>query len=263
MQKHLSTDDTTQKVTLNKNNGTAIYTGDETNIAFSLNKETRTADIYQKTDYYDKYSSGCPVTVDGALTTVDFGNYKFVWNTSETEGYPLPHQHLEVSGVYKEVATGKYYTFSEKWQMTDDSVIPEDETLANGRDIVIKPDSSILLMHIADPMHESDWRVNKINSKLASKFTFKEEEHLNTLSVKAVGGITNGADSMSVILAVYDNDKLTDVYRREVDISSSINIYTLDFSTDRIMLKKGRTIRIFVFDNNFDMTKLVPTLEIS
>ncbi len=263
LQKHLSTDDTTQKVTLNKNNGTAIYTGDETNIAFSLNKETRTADIYQKTDYYDKYSSGCPASVDGALTTVDFGNYKFVWNTSETEGYPLPHQHLEVSGVYKEVATGKYYTFSEKWQMTDDSVIPEDETLANGRDIVVKPDSSILLMHIADPMHESDWRVNKINSKLASKFTFKEEEHLNTLSVKAVGGITNGADSMSVILAVYDNDKLTDVYRREVDISSSINIYTLDFSTDRIMLKKGRTIRIFVFDNNFDMTKLVPTLEIS
>lgn len=263
LEDHLITGDNIQKATLSKENGTAVFAGEEANIAFSLNRENHTADIYQKTEYFDRYSSGCPVIFDGDLAVVDYGDYKMIWNRSETEAFPFPYRHLEVSGVYKEITGNNYYTFSEEWQMTDDSVIPDDKIVANGRDIIVVPNSAILLMHIADPMHKSDWRVSRINGKLASEFTFREGEALKTLTAKAVGGVSGDADTISAIITVYDNDKLTAIYRKELDISDSVNIYTMDFSDYDIVLQKGRTVRVFVFDNNLDMTELNPVLEIS
>lgn len=250
-----------QRVSLDKNAGAAVFTGDEINIAFSITENRQATQVYQKTEYYDRYCSECPVTLDGDFAIVDYGDYKMVWNMSETETMPLPYWHLEVSGAYKEAVSGDYYAFSEEWQMTDDSVIPEGEAVRDGREIFVAPGSAILLMHIAEPMHESDWRVNKINEKNVSELVFRENEKIENITVRAVGGVSDEVESASVVLAVYDNDKITAIYRKEAGVFGSVNIYTMDFSEFGVYMKKGRSIRIFVSDNTTDMTGLSPKLE--
>ncbi len=248
-------------MSLDKDNGVAVFTGEELNIAFAVDNAKQTAQIYQKTEYYDRYCEGCRVSVDKELVVVDFGDYKLLWNMSETEAAELPYRRMEMSGVYKD-AEGNYYTFSEEWQMTDDSVIPEGEIVHDGREIVVKPDSAILLAHISNPLHESDWRVNKINGKNVSEFVFDENETVRVVTVKEVGGTSLKAEKLTVVFAVYDNDKLASVHQKMLKPTDSIDMYSIDFSDCDISLKKGRSIRVFVYDSEADMTEIAPKLEL-
>ncbi len=256
------TENKTQGMSLDKNNGTAVFTGAEVNVAFFVDIEGQTAEIYQKTEYYDRYCKECPIVIEDDFVIIDYGDYKMVWNMSDTDEAVLPYWQLEVSGAYKEIVSGKYYTFSEEWQLTDDSVIPEGEDVEDGRRIVIAPESAILLMHIAEPMHKSDWRVSKINGKTISELVFGENEEVENITVKAVGGVSQEAGKVSVILALYENDKIITVCQGEADVSGSVDMYTVDFSKANVYMKRGRSIRVFVADNTTEMTELAPKLEI-
>ena len=250
------------RVSFDSNAGMAVFTGDDLNIAFSVDNEKQSAVIYQKMDYFDRYCPNCPVIYDGDIIMIDYGNYKMIWNKSESEALPIPYSNMEVSGTYREIIDGGYYTFSEDWQMTDDSAFPEGTEVLNGKDIVIQPKRAILLVHIADPMQSSDWRVSHINGVNVSEINLKHERKIDNITVKAVGGIPEGVEEISVISGIYEDSKLISIYKKEVNVTASTDIYTIDFSKDELYIKGGRSLKIFVTDNSESMTEMSPKLEL-
>ena len=250
------------KVSFDSNTGMAVVTGEDLNIAFFADNEKQTALVYQKMYYYDRYCIDCPVVYNGDIMMVSYGNYKMIWNRSETDALPIPHSDMDVSGVYKEIIEGGYYTFSEDWQMTDDSAIPEEAMVADGKCIVIGPSRAILLMHISDPIQGSDWRVSRINGINVLDVNPNDERKVDSITVKAVGGVPTGVEKLEIIVGIYEDDKIISICRDEIKVTESTEIYTIDFSKEELYMKSGRSLRVFVIDNSESMTELSPKLEL-
>lgn len=250
------------KVSFESSTGIAVVTGDDLNIAFLADNEKQTAVVYQKMYYYDRYCSDCPVIYDGDIMMVNYGSYKMIWNRSQTEAIPIPYSNMNLSGAYREVIEGGYYTFSEDWQMTDDSVIPESAVVADGKSIVIKPKRAILLVHIADPVQSSDWRISRINGINVLEVNPKDERKIDSITVKAIGGVPEGVDKIEVIAVIYEDDKIISICRDEIKVTESTEIYTIDFLEEELYMKSGRKLKVFVIDNSESMTKLSPKLEL-
>lgn len=241
--------------------GSVVFTGEEANIAFSIDAETGTAVVYQKLENYDRYSENCPVIFDDGLVTIDYGDYKLTLNSSAKER-ELPYDRLELSGAYKELLSGNYYTFSEDWQMTDDSVIPEGTDIMDGKQLSVGESGVVLLMHVAEPMQNSDWRVSHVNGRNAAEINFGSNEQVTSVTVKAVGGTAPDAENVSIILAVYEGGKITAINKENLPLSESVNIYTADFAKYNMFMKNGCTLKIFVSDDTEIQTELEPKIEL-
>ncbi len=250
---------TNQAVSIDEETNSIVFAGEDANIAFTLSD---TATIYQRLEYYDRYCFGCPVINNGELTAVDYGDYKLIWNKSKTETADIPYEKIAFSGAYYEALSGKYYTFSEDWQLTDDSSIPETAEILNGKTLTISPDSAVLLIHIAEPIWDSDWRVSKINGKNVSDMTFSDDEKINSVTVKCVGNIPYDTESITVLFGIYKDEKLISASRKDVPVTLSTDTYTADFSEFNLSVKKGLTIRVFIFDNTDFLSGVSPKLEL-
>ena len=241
--------------------GSVVFSDDDLNIAFSINEEEKKAFVYQKLEYYDRAADSCPVYSDNGLIAVDYGDYKLVWNKSD-EAKQIPYEHLELSGGYKEVVGDTYCTFSEEWQMTDDSVIPDGTEVIDGRNITVNPKMVILLSHIADPMHDSDWRVNRVNGRNISGLTMGSYEKIDNITFKSVGGLTEDVDEVTVMVAVYMDEKIISIGRKKIPVISSVDIYTVDMSEFNIFMQKGCTMRVFVYDDTENLVDIEPKFEL-
>lgn len=250
-----------QQLSVDDATGNIVFAGPDANIAFSIDEDAGSAAVYQRLEYYDRYSSDCPVISENGLVSVDFGDYKMIWNKYGDKAVQIPYERLEMSGEYKEVLSGNYYSFSEDWQMKDDSVIPNGIELQDGKSLAIPQQSAVLLVHAADPMQSSDWRVNMINDRSVSSLAFENGEKVQSVTVKAVGGIPDNAETVNIMFCVYEDGKLISLCEKSADVFRSINIYTVDFSEFDIYMKKGLSFRIFVLDNTEKLTDLAPKLE--
>ena len=250
-----------QLVSVDADKGSVVFAGEELNIAFSIDKAAKTAVIYQRLEYYDRYSSGCPVTEADGVTVIDYGDYKLAWNQSDT-AKPLPYNNIELSGAYKEIISQSYCTFSEEWQMMDDSVIPEGTVVSDGREMVIDAGATVLLVHVAEPMHASDWRVSQINGRNISNLVFGPNEKIESITIKSVGGISSDVNEANVIFAIYEDEKIISVGRRTVPVVESLSIYMVDLSEYEMYMKKGLTMRVFVYDGTEPVSEFTPKLEL-
>lgn len=239
-----------------------LFDKDETNIAFSFSEEQGYADIYQRTTYYDRYSDHCPIISDGDLIMTDYGNYKLIRNKSSEKTEPIPTGKLEFSGIYKDIVSGHYYSFSENWQRTDDSVVPADETVYDGSALSAEPNQIMLLSRISEPIQGSDWRVSDINGKSVSELTYSVPEKVDNVSIKAVGGVPSGIDNANVIFSVFKDGKLIKMYKSSVDVVESISAYTIDTSNFDLYLDKTAELRIFITDKRSPANEIKPKLEL-
>lgn len=252
---------TRQLVSADADKGSVVIAGEEVNIAFSIDEAAKTAVIYQRLEYYDRYSSGCPVIDADGVTVIDYGDYKLAWNKSD-EAKPLPYNNIELSGAYKEIISQTYCTFSEEWQMMDDSVIPEGTVVSDGREMIIDAGETVLLVHVAEPMHTSDWRVSQINGRNISDLSFGPNEKIESVTIKSVGGISSDVNEANVFFSIYEDEKIISIGRRSVPVTESINIYTVDLSEYEMYMRKGLTMRVFVYDNTEALSELAPKLEL-
>ncbi len=249
-----------QTVSIDKETGNIVFVGDDANIAFTIGES---ATIYQRLKSYDRYVSGCPVIKTPDVTAVDYGDYKLIWNLSETDSKTIPYDQMDMSGTYKEVLSGNYFDFTEEWQITDDSAVPEGISILDGKLLDIPPGRALLLMHIANPIANTDWRVTKINEIALSELNFDSKSQIKSVTVKSFGGVSSAAENVTVMLAVYENEKMISVYRKHIPVSSPQSTYTVDTSDYNPPIKNGSSIRIFVFDNTENLTELIPKLELS
>ncbi len=237
-----------------------VFTG-ETNIAFSIDSAEGSASVYQRLDYYDRYSADCPVHKENGMLLIDYGDYKLVWNKSGEEK-ALPYSLLEMRGVYKELAGGVYCTFISGDEMLDDSALPEGAEAVDGREMIVASERIMLFKKLADPMIEPDWRVSRINGQSVTDISLADGDKIWNVAVKSVGGKSDGAKEVTVMLAVYEGEKIVTLARESVPVVDGADAYTIDFSEYDIYSKSGATLRVFVFDNTEKMTDISPKIEI-
>ena len=239
----------------------AIRHAKKLNIDINSNFEEEIASVYQRTEYFDRYCDGCPISDNNGVVSIEFGPYILLWNRSGDE-VGIETVNKEFKGVYKEIPSRVYYNFSEKWQLTDDSAVPSGSVIADGSTLNIIPKSAILLNHISEPMNNSDWRVSTINGKSVSEISFISTEKIEEVTVKAVGGIPENAERVTILLMIYNDGKVVSVKKAETDLYDGIYNYSINLSEEHLYMKKDRTLKVFVYDNTENMSEVLPKIEL-
>lgn len=252
---------TKHKFSVDKDSKSIVVSGERANIAFSVNDDG-TALVYQRLEYYDKYSQSCPVIYDGDIIAINYGGYKLVWNTSESSGYSIPYDKMDMSGVFAEIYEQKYYMFGNENERIDDSIVPDAESVADGREFEIGANEVRLFVHIAEPIGQTDWRVSRINGKNVLDLKFKDAERIETITVKSVGGMPNNTDYVNALIVLYENERIVSMANESVYVVDSMSEYNIDMTEYDLYMKKGLTAKFFVYDKNDKLTELLPTLEL-
>ncbi|MGN1092961.1 MAG: hypothetical protein ACI4RS_04840, partial [Monoglobaceae bacterium] len=221
----------------------------------------RVASVYQKTEYFDRYCDGCPISENDGVVSIEFGPYILLWNRREDE-LKIEDIDRELAGIYKEIPSNVYYNFSEEWQLTDDSAVPSGSVIADGNTLSIASKSAIMLNHISDPMNNSDWRVSTINGKSVSEISFTSTEKIEEVTVKAVGGIPENVEKLIVLLMMYDDGKIVYAKKAETDLYEGIYNYSFNLSEEHLYMRKGRTLKVLVYDNTENMSEILPKIEL-
>ena len=250
-----------ENVMVDEEENSLIFSGKDVNVAFKVNFEEEIASVYQRTEYFDRYCDGCPISDNNGVVSIEFGPYILLWNRSGDE-VGIETVNKEFKGVYKEIPSRVYYNFSEKWQLTDDSAVPSGSVIADGSTLNIIPKSAILLNHISEPMNNSDWRVSTINGKSVSEISFISTEKIEEVTVKAVGGIPENAERVTILLMIYNDGKVVSVKKAETDLYDGIYNYSINLSEEHLYMKKDRTLKVFVYDNTENMSEVLPKIEL-
>jgi len=245
----------------NISSGNIVVAGDELNIGISVDYKANTAVIYQKTNYYDRYCFQCPVETENDVVFVDYGELKLAINKSD-ETKEFPYWKTEMWGVYKNISDGSFYSFSEADEKHDDSAVPEDKTVNDGKQLLVEPQKAIMLMHIADPISGAEWRVSRINHREVADFVLGEEEKVENITVKCIGEKNEDADEINVILAVYEGDRLISMCRKNEKVDDREEEYLIDLSREKMFIKKGRKLKVFITEDDENLTELTPKLEV-
>ncbi len=250
---------TAQSIKIDKENNRVTLVSRDGKAVFELGEDTAT--VSQTLKSYSRYSSSCPQIAENGVEAVDYGEYKLIWNETETER-PIPYGKLEMSGVYKDVETGAYYTFFEDWQTDDVQIIPQNAKIYNGREHRIKAGETMVLVHIANPMRESAWMVSMVNGVALSEIRF-DKERLSDIQVMLMGSLPDEVNTAQAILGIYENDKLVSMHKRNFKILKGESVYDIDFSKDEIYVNENQSLRIFVIDKTQKLTEVQPLIEIS
>lgn len=244
-----------EKVIVSEDMHTVIFDGDSANIAFLLGD---TADIYERCSRYDRLCRRVPVERRGDMLTVDFDEYLMCLNSGVSDSGMYIPEGCEKYGIYREIIGGAYYVFAEDMQTVDYSAAPAEATVLDIGELKIPAGGAVLLKRIESESRTRGWRVTSVNGKSVSELSLENGELLSDITVRAVDGVSENAESLCVVCALYNGGRLISMHRMETGIIQSRDIYTLDISSYGIYMKDGGELRIFAADDSEELNKLQP-----
>lgn len=215
-----------------------VFGSGSDNVAVTLKNGDAFAKIQRSNLYYGAISE-VPVSTDGGIVNIGYGNFRIIRNKSENS-IRLPE---EFSGIYKNLADGKFYSFINDGELADDSVLPMNSELDNGKDLELAPGETAIMELAAKPLQCADWRVGRINGKSITDLSINREESVNEISVKNVGAAGGGAE-MKIICCVYERGMLCGMSSQCFETRPGCAEYTV--SIKPVELKPGRTLKVFV-----------------
>ncbi len=257
----IPTEKDSQTAIVDAENQTAVFVGNDANIAFKGNSDGNTLSVYRKTEYYSNYCNDCPIYENNGVSYCDFGDYKLIINASDNI-LAFSDLKTDFSGIYKELCKGEYYSFSENALIDDDSPVPLDSPILTPDNLKILPKDVLLFLHISNPSDKSDWRVNSINGKSVSAFDATVPEKIENITVKGIGGIPQNAEKLTVLCFIYDHGRIISVTKSEKDIIDGLNLYNVDLKDADLNMMKNRTLKVFILDNTESFENAVPKLEL-
>lgn len=244
-----------ESVIVSEDRCTVIFNGDSASIAFLLGD---TADIYERCSRYDRLCRRAPVERSGEMLTVDFGEYLMCLNGGISDKKIYIPDGCEKHGIYREAVSGAYYIFAEDKQAVDYSAAPEGADVDDIENLKIPAGGAVLLKRIESGSRTRGWRVTSVNGKSTSELSLENGEMLSDITVRAVDGISENADSLRVVCALYSGGRLISMHSAETGIIRSRDIYTFDISPYEIYMTEGSELRIFAADNSEELNKLQP-----
>lgn len=254
-----SVESTSVDVIADIENKTVMLANKELNIAVKKNEDGGNMSIYHRTAYFDRYCADCEYEIKDALRIISFGAYRIFINSDREKEYSLGE--IGLSGMYKDISKGEYYSFSDRNETTDDSSVPEGKPVLDGKELAVSPEGGIILKQISEPASKGDWRVTGINGKSVSDITFSDIEKIDVVSVKAIDGVNEETQVIRVICEVYENGKLMGIGKTETNVFDSTSRYNISFADKNLYMNKNRSIRIFIAEEGESMNKILPKLE--
>ena len=237
---------------------TIIFEDKNEKIAVSIDNNN-VAQIYRNSVLYDSYSTAIAERTDDLLI-LDYGKYTIIRNFADKEVKP-DWNSLDMSGVYNMLGTDEYYTFIDDGQLTDDSVIPAEGMSGNGDNLQIKADDVLVLVHLADPLYTSDWRVSKINGNTVSQVKTYGQLNIENVSIKNVGSAPESPEELSVICGVYEQGKLVGLSKDYIEVFEDAAEYTVQLK-EMLTLDSGQTLKIFIEPKNQQPQLMTPKAEL-
>lgn len=237
-----------------------VFRGVAANTALLINDE-ETASVYERYGYYDRYSFDVPITrCENNIDAVDFGEYLIYLNRGESSGVATIPDGYEKKGIYRDVIGGEYYLIGEA-QKADMADLPTDAAVHNIDELSVESGNAVLLKRLENKLLSQEWRVAGINGKSPSELMFAENEIIGEITVRTVDGVSENVTDLSVICAVYNKGKLISMNRKNVSVTPSIGIYSVDMSEYNMKMTVGSELRVFITDNTDRLNEMKPKLE--
>ena len=239
------------------NSGISVlaFSSGENKTAVSVSASDGKFSVRRNALYYDSYSEAYADIANG-ITDIEYGPFRIIRNQSSSE-ISLPKN---LSGVYRDLINGGYYSFIKDGEMTDDSILPQDVELKDGSCISVAPEETIILELVAEPLCCADWRVSKINGKAVAGLSINQETSINEICVKNIGKSPNDEESLKVICCVYERGYLAGMTSQSFTANSDQIEYTIELSP--VAVKPGQTIKIFVESADSEPDTITPKLEL-
>ncbi len=240
---------------------TALVFGKEEQLMLELPDTGTQARIYRDTPYYNAYSE-MPVKeyAEGSLQAVDYGVYRIFRNRSERE-LSIPWKQEIMSGLYQDLVDGGYYSFLQKGEMMDDSVLPEGTVVEDGGELKVLPGETLVLMLVAEPLYYPDFRVSELNGQAVAELKLKDPLTITSLTLRAMGTVPKEEEKMMILCGVYDRGMLVGMERKLLILSRGQ--VAAELLLDKpLILQPGQTIKIFAEEQMVESEPMTPILEL-
>ncbi len=238
-----------------------LVLGGEERLMLALPDTGTKAMVYRDTPYYNAYSEMMVTEYkDGMLQALDYGIYRIFRNQGRRET-ELPWNEEGMSGLYRELAGERYYSFLKKGEMADDSLLPEGTMVENGNKLMVQPGETLALMRIAEPLYYPDFRVSEINGKAVAEIPLKEPLEITSLTLRAMGTVPKEEEKLLILCGIYDRGMLVDMERKLLMVSGGQVAAEL-LLEHPLHLQPGQTLKVFG-EKQIDRIKpMTPILEL-
>ncbi len=238
-----------------------LIKSEDSRLILSLSGQERETDIYQETPYYSAYSRTVVADyAEGKVQAIDYGVYRIFRNQSE-ESQSLPWQEEGLSGLYRELTEGGYYSFIRDGEMADTSVLPEGTIIENGESFQVAPGETVVLMLVAEPLACPDWRVSEINGQSVSGITLTEEMDLTSVTIRNLGASSEKEQNFVLLCGVYERGMLTGMQKTTVTVLPGQMQETIALP-EALRVLPGQALKIFLNHQGTNLQAVTPVLEI-
>ncbi len=233
--------------------------GDE-QLAVSSAKEDGTVHIQRETPYYRAYAeTKVQSYFDGGMTAVDYDKYHIFRNRDEAE-LPLPWESEGLSGLYRDLVSGRYYAFLRPGEMADDSILPAGTEILDGTGRMLQPDETVVLTLVAEPLQVADWRVSELNGSPVSAVKLSKVMKLETVTIRNIGTLAE-QQVLTVICGVYERGILTAMEHKTITVSQGETQQWLSLNQP-VEIQPGQILKIFIEPASTGLTSMIPKLEL-
>ena len=210
-------------------------------IAISLWEKNHT-EIHRSTTNYDTYAEGEAEDYGDGLTVIDYYKYRIFRNVSGRERH-VPEKEA-LSGIYQDLVTGDCYAFFSDGQMADETALPADAVLKDGRELRISGKSTVVLKLLAEPVSRVKWRVLALDHCGVARLNLNRGMTFSQVSIRNTGQMVEEPEKMQVVCCVYEKGMLANLVRQDFTAVPEKAEYTIDLP--QITLGPGQTLKIFV-----------------
>lgn len=130
--------------------------------------------------------------------------------------------------------------------MADDSVLPAEVQLQDGKAAVVEPGETMVLAFLADPLYFSDWRVSGINGKSISHVKLTRDLPIASVTVKNVGKEPDAEETLNVVCGIYERGILAGMESQSITVVPGRGEYEIAFDPEILTARPGQTLKIFV-----------------
>lgn len=226
------------------NDSTIAFADGENNVAVLLPPDNSPVQIHRSTIYYDSYSEVTPnIYENGNLTAINYDMYRILINNS-SQYTNIPWEEQNLSGIYYDLVSNKYFAFLGDGMAADVSVLPAGETLQDGKNAGLNLSETMILSFLAEPLYFPDWRVSEVNGESVSRTKIVKELTINEITIKNVGTATETAKELQVICGVYERGMIVQLDRQTVSIIPGYTEYHVP--VNNIPLKPGQVLKVFI-----------------
>ncbi len=244
----------------NQEENTLIF-GKEEQLMLELPEHGTIAKIYRDTSYYNAYAEMKDKEYhDGKLQVVDYGVYR-IFRNRDDRSRELPWKEEAMSGLYQNLSDSRYYSFLQKGQMVDNSVLAVGTPVENGSTFRIKPGETVVMMLVAEPLYYPDFRVSEIGGQPVAELKLNNPLEIFSLTFRVMGTVPKEEEKLEIICGIYERGMLVGLERQSLTVSPG-QVASEIMLEGTLVLKPGQNLKVFVEDREQEWKAMTPVLEL-